>query len=325
MTGDGGIPTWEVIKADFIDPGLPCMFVLRPEPRVALFVDQEAARFGALFALPAAASNLRNPLVELSVKQVLENGVVHLEIATSSRQLYREVYLFLVELISLVLTQNITPILAFGAAVKRWQDLFKLVSLLDEPRQIGLLGELWLLDRIARRDKVMALTSWVGPRAQTHDFRLANVEFEVKSTFTASRQHHINGLDQLDASAGCDLFLLSMHFIEAGAGGETLPEVIARLKIHWSDDETLLSQFQMLLESSRYFERSADQYTKKFRLGSLPTLIRVDDSFPRFTRETIRQAFGERSASRISRVDYKVDVDGLGVADGTDEFLLQIP
>jgi hypothetical protein len=87
-------------------------------------------------------------------------------------------------------------VLALESSLALWRALLQTSALLSEEKQVGLAGELWLLERLLRGLGPRALDAWVGPGGQSHDFRLGDFEFEVKATSGTRRVHMINGLNQ---------------------------------------------------------------------------------------------------------------------------------
>jgi hypothetical protein len=172
---------------------------------------------------------------------------------------------------------------------------------------------------------VAALQAWTGPRRQSHDFRLADGEFEVKTTSGSGRVHTINGLGQLVPSVGFDLYVVSLQVTHAGSGGATLAEAVEQIVAelgHGSDAERI---FFELLTLSGYRPADAPRYPRRRRLLGPPLLVPVVDGCPRLTPEAIAVLPAAFAAERIRDVTYRIDLHGLGVPDGDPRFLEVLP
>ena len=170
-----------------------------------------------------------------------------------------------------------------------------------------------------------ALASWLGPTAEAHDFRTRVGEIEVKTTQAAQRTHRITRLEQLEPSPGQSLYILSLQFAGAGAGeGWTLQTQIAELREMLHREPEAERRFSDLLTLARWADDDAAMYVRRWRLRSTPMLVPVDVRCPRLTRPVVASALGALSA-RIEEVNYRVNLEGLGVADGTELFLSLLP
>jgi hypothetical protein len=108
------------------------------------------------------------------------------------------------------------PLSALEIAVRSWNRLLQKLAGLSEEEELGLIGELWLLERLLTSQGSEAIGFWVGPASENHDFRYGSCEIEVKTTSQADRVHLINSMHQLEASQGHNLFLQSVHVQMAG-------------------------------------------------------------------------------------------------------------
>jgi hypothetical protein len=167
-----------------------------------------------------------------------------------------------------------------------------------------------------------AVLGWTGPTAEPHDFRLGNIELEVKSTRSRQHVHIINGLDQLQASQGLILSLLSLLFEPANTDDAfNLPSLVQDISSGLSPESRLVRTFEKLLRDG-YGYRSSDEshYQARYRLRSLPLLMTVDETFPKLTRSELQQVIAPSDSGRIHQVSYSLNVEGLGFLEGTQEF-----
>lgn len=118
------------------------------------------------------------------------------------------------------------------AALDRWRQLFAdadAPEVLTEPKLIGLLAELLILEEILGHDPERRLEVWTGPDNVQQDFRAGMRAIEVKATMLREgRIVSISSVEQLVEPEGGSLHLAHFRF-DKSPTGETLPEVIQRL------------------------------------------------------------------------------------------------
>ena len=319
------LPDWETFKSDYVDSGVPLLFVVRPNPLAALFLDEGGTRFGAKFRINETETTLPRPLEELRIETVFYDGARYLEVWTQSRELFPNFYKFAADVISDVSIGEKRPSVALAQAIQNWDALLSRKSILSEERQAGLFGELWLLKRlIGAIGESSAVEAWVGPSGQAHDFRIDKEEFEVKTTSGRRRVHTINGLGQLQPSPQCRLFVLSLQLADGGVGGLALEqfveEISKRLVTAVGED-----RFWSALGNIGYNTSDAKFYNKRRKLRDAAVLVPILDGIPRLTSEAIGGLPRGFAPERILRVSYDVDFTGFGFVDGTQEFHSIIP
>jgi len=189
-----------------------------------------------------------------------------------------------------------------------------------------LLGELWLLRRLLTTQGSSGLSAWVGQSGETHDFRLEQQEIEVKVTRGVTRIHVINNLLQLLPSPGNSLFLLSLQLAAAGLNaGFSLPDEIRNIRHLLAASPSDAARFELLLDSEcHYADRDAAHYLSRFQLRTPARLVPVNSDCPRITPQLI-DTLGVSLANRISHIQYRVNVDGLGFAQTSVEFAKILP
>jgi hypothetical protein len=317
------LPSWDDLRRDYLEPGLPHRLVIRTTPGVHAFTDSAAVRIGARFELPGDAPAAPVSMLEqITVSDVTADGRRWLEVSTTVPRFYESFYRFIGQVSDAVLT-GVAPHAALAQAVELWDALVEQTSVLSEERQAGLFGELVFLERLLLSGVAQAVSAWVGPDRQAHDFRLGELEFEVKTTSSAKRVHTINGLGQLKPSLNCNLYLLSIQTTDAGTGGVSLPELVDVLRGTIPPGE--LKGFEARLETSGFTERHRSHYVRRRRLRSPMVLIPVLDGTPRLTPDALSALPETFAASRIGAVVYDIDVSNLGAVDGSPEFLAIIP
>lgn len=320
------LPEWADFERDYVSNGIPHLFVVRASPAVALFVDQGAARLGARFETAGTRSDdIGGLLAEIHVEDVLTEGRRAVEIWTDSETLYPNFYQLIWETVSAVIDDGEEPDTALLAAVARWEALLSRPTLMSEEAQAGLFGELWLLERLIATMGPGAVDAWVGPVPQPHDFRMGDIELEVKTTSGGARVHTINGVGQLQPSMGCTLYLVSLKLASAGTGGRSLPEAVAAIETTLAGNPAVLERFRAGLSANNYDPLHADRYHRKRRLREHAVLIEVTDGVPRLTPDALGAIDLRFAPQRFGRITYDINVEGLGVSDGSDAFHAVIP
>jgi len=316
-------PTWDEFSAH-LSSTAPVLVRLLGVPPVDLFVEAGGKRIGIRVSTPDPVTPLDSHFSALVIGVVhLEDGD-HLEISTSIADLYPYFFAFALSIADGVQEDGSPPTVALQRSLRDWEALFERLSMLTEERQLGLLGELWLFERLLRQHGAAAMEAWTGPLGQAHDFRIGEFEFEVKATSGEHRTHIISSDSQLVSSPGHQLFVLSLQFTAGGPGTRSLRNVIEGLRNRLAPLH-LTGYFDRLLE--RTFQiptHRLSEYGRGMQLRSPPYLVPVVDSFPRVTHFDIL-GLPRPEMVRISDLRYRVDVEGLGWEDGTPEFLAIIP
>lgn len=250
-------------------------------------------------------------VVRFHVRKVGES--YHYFVGAESALLLKEVYLFLSGVVHRA-EESTDP---FPTVVEKellaWESLLTLPSSLDRNRQIGMLGELWVLWRLLKNSGTQAVTSWTGPISEQHDFRLASEDLEVKTTLSHTRDHLINGLDQLVASASRPLLVASIQLKPAGAGpGVSLKTAVDQIATELAGDPVALQKFEKKLVGCGFLSAASAVYADRYCLRTSPALIPVDDSFPLLTSHTLAEVLPKSSLQRIRKVVYTASLDGLG-------------
>lgn len=205
---------------------------------------------------------------------------------------------------------------AFFVRVREWQDFManKRRKPLSEERQVGLQGELLVLDMLV--DKVqsplLALNFWQGPLMAPQDFYVEAGAIEVKSTARANGfLAKINSVEQLDAERW-PMYLCGLTFAEDDSG-ESLQQVIVRLT-QKMQSSGLGKQFEALLLMSGYLAEHADRYDRKLSCSDSKYFL-VSEAFPCLRRGSL--------PGPIRRASYDLDMDAIGekAVSSTEMFL----
>lgn len=117
------------------------------------------------------------------------------------------------------------------AIIESWKGLFGAgAGGFAREHAIGLLGELWVLERLTRIAPD-AIALWTGPLGGVHDFRNRVHAIEVKTTVRRhGRFHGISSIDQLEAPAAGRLGLFSLQLDAVPNGPLSITSQLANLK-----------------------------------------------------------------------------------------------
>ena len=296
------------------------------DPRCVLIYDSQAT------SLELQIKNLdgQQPTVEplkIEISSLQINEVEYLSLKINDAEIFREFYDLVVEIVDSVQILQIKPHLAIDKAWKTWTLLLNQGNILSKEKQLGLMGELWLLQRVAQhRGWRVALDSWHSDARAEHDFSFDTYDIEVKTTSSEDRIHVIGSVNQLMPAAGRDLLLLSLQFTGAPfllknsfSLSTLVQDILENLK-----KEGLVDNFKSRLEMAGWNPSHSRHYSTKFISRSEAVLIRVDDSCPKITPPVLRE-IANLQYDRLVAVSYRINVNGLGFADGTDDFHHYLP
>ncbi|MFC4640027.1 PD-(D/E)XK motif protein [Deinococcus hohokamensis] len=183
--------------------------------------------------------------------------------------------------------------------VREWQAFLRQRGQgLDESARQGLFGELWLF-RDWLTDGLPGdglLQAWQGPQGAAQDFRLAQLQVEVKTTGTTSARVKISSLEQLEPSLG--RLMLARVALDRAAEGTTLPELVQAVR--GLLDEAQGHRLTSLLRQVGYDDRDAPLYEEAHYVVAQLQFYEVDDTFPRLRRREVPQG--------ITAVQYTIDL-----------------
>ena len=200
---------------------------------------------------------------------------------------------------------------ALHVALDAYRGLLSRAPRLSEDQEIGLFGELVALDRLIDGvGETRALTAWLGPQSEEHDFVLNDYDVEVKTTRSERRIHVVHGLGQLTPTPGRPLRLMSVQVTRAGASddGTALLDMIeyirGRLRAGRIDFDDKLAEFG-------WDDACADRpYTARLLVRSEPRFYAVGAGFPAITSDGLGRILARPELVR--GIDYRIDVTDLG-------------
>jgi hypothetical protein len=185
----------------------------------------------------------------------------------------------------------------------RWREL------LDEPSDktlsknelAGLLGELWVVRKLADHDSA-PLTTWSGPEGAKHDFTSATIDLEIKtSTRQNDRIIQIQSLDQLTSNSD-EFYVQYLKIHPSGDEGTSVPELIGELVEKGVERAAIYKKLTKL----GYRPEHEEAY-RRVKFDVIESLVfRADD--PEFPRLTESHFSGGRPEC-VRDITYKVDLD----------------
>lgn len=308
--------SWEKLESH-IAKATPTLLAMGGARGVLIGFNPVSGRLFLRLPLEKGAKVPPSPYAELNLEARMDESKEVLEIYTQSRHLFQEFHRLAGLLTESFERADQTAVNAFLEVVERWRELTIRRDLLSAEEQLGLMGELLVLDALIGRNGPAAVSSWTG-RMETlperHDFRIGDIDLEVKTTRTSSRHHVIHGLRQLEPSRGHSLFLVSLRFEAAGmANGTSLADYVRKVRIAIAGHQDITKEFEKRLAAARYRSEDETHYQERLVHADIPMLIPVDENFPRLVTTTLYNAIGPTLAGRIGvDVTYRVNVDGLG-------------
>lgn len=308
--------TWANFGSSIIHKSENRQHRVNSDPEASVFADDNGNRIGMLVqqqqqaALPAELARMKL----LDVDEVRIGDRPFLRACCRRKSFFREAYLLFTAVIDRVVVDGAEPVHALMAEIGAIQELLKIEGVLSRERQIGLFGELLLLDDVVSLSGPSAVACWTGPQGERHDFRIEKLEFEVKTTAGRRRIHTVNGLTQAEPSTGCELSFLSVQLAKtAGNDGSTLPELVGRVEAKLYADENARQLFRRCLDRLGYRDSDSSAYDQKWKLASNVKLVPVDASFPAITSLLMSEALSN-TFSRLEAISYDVNLEGLGAS-----------
>lgn len=173
--------------------------------------------------------------------------------------------------------------------LRRWQRFLSAKKAgLDEAGQRGLYGELHTLGLhlIPLLGPSAALT-WRAPKASHQDFQMANGAIEVKTTSAKQPQSvRVTSERQLDRTGIPALFLHIVILDEresgeaGGAFGDSLPQLVERIRSMLKADAAALESFEDGLLDSNYLAGDIPKYSNRRYALRKELTFRVSEGFP---------------------------------------------
>lgn len=292
------------VAARRVDAGLPLdFFWARGVDGRVLLTLRHATRSAPTTRLP----KLRDIEVTLSLPDESETQILAFKLLDSNQ---RDLFQTLCRDIISAAARTESEAEAVSAALMRtwrWHHLLRggRGTLLSPEEQKGLLGELFVLERLllTRMDASSAVTAWRGPLGAPKDFEIGRVAIEAKTRRGgATPSISITSENQLDEGGVDSLFLHVLELDEAqtdATHGVTLHDVAERIRERLlSLDPGSSGVLETRLSAAGY--RVEDDYSGHRWLEGATRIYLVTDNFPRITSNETR--------SGVSNVRYSVSL-----------------
>lgn len=194
---------------------------------------------------------------------------------------------------------------AVATSVTKHRDLFAGKARLSTDKEVGLFGELLVVDfLISRIGAGPAVQSWQGPLSEEHDFVFRDVHLEVKTTAGERRRHMMHGFEQLVPLRGVPLNVISLQLTRSSPdGGHTLSQMVSRLRVKSGGHRPTVDA---ALEALDWDDDDAQLYTTFWTKRSEPRAFTVDDRFPALTTARLSTVIPNLNA--VTDLSYRVDL-----------------
>ena len=300
---------WHLFQENYLDPGVPARLPVHGSPEIFIVFQPSPGLLGMVIDVSVEeplAPDRKNIFSDLYFSNDKEIPRIYVR----DEPLFREFYAICTEVADRVQIGNEPLVSAITATVEAFDLLLRSAATLSAAEEVGLVGELLVLGALINFRGPEALHYWRGPDRDKHDFRFDAREIEVKTTTGAKPVHWIHGLEQLEASEGCELELLSVRLARtAGEGGISLKgltcEILNKLSASARESELFNECINKVVGPARL-----DQADSHFVLRTSPKAFPVTGEFPRLRKDTIVAALAD-AASRICDVHYLLDIDNV--------------
>ena len=314
--------SWENFQETVLMPGEQRVHRVIDRPLLEIFGDGVGNRIGMWIEVPAETvvpADLSR-LAAIRTELIRKDRRIHLEVSTAARSLQKQFYHFATAVAERIAVEAQPAIAAVQLELQCFVDLLEQKPVLGIERQIGLIGELLVLQHLIAQEGMDLLDAWIAPTPEPHDFRIGNSEFEVKTTVAPRRIHTVHGGEQLVPSAECSLYLISVVLGPVGAGtGFSLETLVDALLTCFAGDLERQNRFVELLTASGYRDADTQHYARQFALRRPLAVVAINERFPAITRPLIQKMLGPE-AQRIDHLLYDVNIEGLEHESGSFAF-----
>src|SRR4051812_27956516 len=126
-----------------------------------------------------------------------------------------EAYAFLTAIADQIQLDGKTFGEATTAGIGSFSQLLAPHPLMSVERQVGLYGELLLLEHLLVTNRLLDIRTWKGAEKAEHDFVFSDFTLEVKSTLSEGRVHRITSFEQLVPVLDRPLVFVSIQLTDA--------------------------------------------------------------------------------------------------------------
>jgi hypothetical protein len=186
----------------------------------------------------------------------------------------------------------------------QWKELFIMAkgSGLTLEKQIGLFGELYLLQKLLLQTELLAetLSIWTGSETGIRDFEKNNCAIEVKTTHTHNHQKiRISSERQLDTELLQYLFLFHLSIEKRNSDENTLNTIVDDIYSIIGHNKLLGNILKRKLISAGYFDHHQPIYQNTSFLIREEGFYKIEKSFPRIEEKDLMKGVGDVKYSII--------------------------
>jgi len=289
-----------------VEDGVPHIYPFPGHPPVVLRINGAVPRLslevpvnGRPELQPATLVNVRSALVLIDGRRQLKVDVTGAALLLDGHQM-------LCAIADRIQLEGADPLVALYETLDQWREILAVRSRLSREAEVGLFGELTLVEALATLDGRESVSVWRGALQEEHDFGFPCLDLEVKTTTNDQRIHTIHGLGQLTPTAQRDLLLVSVQVTSGGAAGRTLAELVDAVR------GVVGTAIDPGLRRAGWDRETADLYRERWVIRTRPAVFAVDQEFPALTRARIDGI--HPSLAALDRVDYRLRLDGVPVS-----------
>jgi hypothetical protein len=194
-------------------------------------------------------------------------------------------------------------------SVQLWRGLLSQYKNQDQLER-GLIGELWVLNNLIDLYGPRFVEYWIGPTHQRHDFRFDDVELEIKTTNSKDRTHTISSVEQLEATDGSKLYLISILLTsttKSNSSSISVHDLFLEIQEKLEEDHNAL--FVSLVRDYLLDPDLYNHFNTPYALTDIPKIILVNEEFPKISLDEYHNL---KAHERIRRITYALNVDNLG-------------
>lgn len=304
--------TWDNFSNFYLRDVVPSICPIKGDPPIEFFFSPQPERLGVRVHAGDIDEDLPENFTEINIERRVYKSEKIIEVFIQNRKFFRHFFHIVQEVADRIQLANEDPVTSITSAFRNLRLMIKEKRRLSVEKEIGLWGELHVLDAISNVIGPECISCWTGPSSEKHDFRISSLELEVKTTTNDRRVHYIHGLSQLVPSMACKLNLVSIQLVRSGfQQGASLAEKVRVVRAKFEKSPDLVETFDSLIEKAGYLSEDASSYGTSWGLRSESLVFQVDEGFPRFTRDELEMVLTPEKASRLSDFGYRIDVTGI--------------
>ncbi len=264
----------------------------------------------AEFRVPCARDEFKRLPVtsaHIEVSSLFRSGQAWIRLICNNRELEGVFFRFCESLI-LELREGMGATEALTLVLNRFRQLFELQEGQVSPeRVVGLFAELVVLEKLLDAG-IDAVSGWLGPTRETHDFVFGAIHLEVKALrASGARSFRVSNIHQMESPEGTELFLAGVRI---APGSHTIGAMVERIRSRISPQQ--VRDLEAALETMGCQYPVNPEWNEKRFSALEPEVWRVDETFPRLVASMLPN--GALPAG-VSGVQYTVSLES--VASGS--------